>query len=79
LGTAIYQASVNIADTRCWSTLPKEFQVARVATPADRKLTLACGAGLPTELTLIDGKVNIVYAKSISSTAPLLTAQFKLK
>ena len=29
IGTAIYQAAVNIADERTWTTLPKEFQVCR--------------------------------------------------
>jgi hypothetical protein len=40
IGTAVYEAAVNIADERTWTTLPKEFQVARVPTPADRKIDL---------------------------------------
>jgi hypothetical protein len=33
VATLAYQASVNIADTRTWTTLPREFQVARFSTP----------------------------------------------
>jgi hypothetical protein len=79
VGTAVTQAAMNIADTRCWSTLPKEFQVARIPTPADRKLTLSVAGGAPTEVNLLDGTVNVVYAKSITTTSPLLVSQFKLK
>jgi hypothetical protein len=38
IGTAIYQAAVNIADERTWTTLPKEFQVCHFPTPPDRKI-----------------------------------------
>lgn len=79
IGTAIAQASVNIADTRCWTTLPKEFQVARIPTPADRKLSLSTGVHLPTEVNLLDAAVNVVYVRSVTATAPLLVHQFKLK
>jgi len=34
---------MNIADTRTWRSLPKKFQYVRLATPADRKLTLGAG------------------------------------
>ena len=79
IGTAVAQAAVNIADTRSWTTLPKEFQVACIPTPADRKLTLSASGGVPVEVNLLDGTVNMVYAKSILATSPLLVNQFKLK
>ena len=79
IGTAVTQAAVNIADTRCWSTLPKEFQVACVPTPADRKLTLSVPGGAPVDVNLLDGAINVVYAKSIAIGSPLLVNQFKLK
>ena len=41
LGTLGAEAAMNIADTRTWTTLPKEFQVARISTPTDRKLVLS--------------------------------------
>ena len=79
IATAVTQAAMNIADTRTWTTLPKEFQVACVPTPADRTLTLSTGGAAPVEVKLLDGKVNVVYAKSITATSPLLVNQFILK
>ena len=74
----VLNASTNIADTRTWLTLPKEFQYARIATPADRRLTLSGGMHAKT-ITLDPGTVNVVYVKSVSTTAPLLVSQFALK
>lgn len=71
-------ASTNIADTRTWITIPKEFQYARLVTPADRQLTLGAGAATRT-ITLDPGSVNVVYVKSTSTTSPLLVSQFLLK
>ena len=80
LGTAIAQAAVNIADTRTWTTLPKEFQVCRVATPADRKIQLAgIGDQLKAEVVVEDGTINLVYVKAINTHAPLIVSQTKLK
>jgi hypothetical protein len=80
IGTAIAQASVNIADTRTWSTLPREIQMARVATPPDRTLTLSTPTGGQTAVTVGEGTINLVYVKSISAGGPMmLVNQFKLK
>jgi len=79
IGTAIYQAAVNIADTRTWSTLPKEFQVTRFSTPESRTLTLTGTAGQQAEVSLVDGVVNVVYVRSVNTTSPLLVSQFILK
>jgi uncharacterized protein len=38
IGTAIYQAAVNIADERTWTTLPKQFQACHFPTPSDRRI-----------------------------------------
>jgi hypothetical protein len=78
LATAATQAAINIADTRSWTTLPKEFHLARLPTPADRKLTLSTGMGLPVVVNLMDGPVNVVYVKSITATSPLWVSQFQL-
>ena len=79
IATAAYQASVNVADTRTWTTLPKEFQVCRIPTPADHKLDLATSDGLEkASVTLNDGPINVVYVKSISPGVPLLVSQIKL-
>jgi hypothetical protein len=79
VATAGYQAAVNIADERTWTTLPKEFQVARVPTPANRKIDLTTPNGMKTSVTVGDGTVNVVYVKSINTGTPLLVSQFKLK
>jgi len=78
LAMTAVNASTNIADTRTWRTLPKEFQYARLSTPADRRLTLAAGPETKT-ITVDPGSVNVVYVKSVSATAPLLVSQFVLK
>jgi hypothetical protein len=80
IGTAIYQAAVNIADERTWTTLPKEFQVCRFSTPPDRKIVLEVPGGIQKiPVTIGDGTINIIYVKSISPGTPLLVTQMKLK
>jgi hypothetical protein len=79
IGTAVYEAAVNIADERTWTTLPKEFQVARIPTPADRTLVLSTPNGMRANVTVGDGLLNVVYVKSINTGTPLLVSQFKLK
>lgn len=80
ISTAIYQAAVNIADERTWTTLPKEFQVCHFATPPDRKIELKTPDGRQIKpVTIEAGTINLVYVKSIDTTAPLLVSQMKLK
>lgn len=78
VATAAIQASVNIADTRTWRSLPKEFAYARIPTPADRQLTLAT-PGLAQTVALEPAAVQVVYVKSTGSASPLLVGQFILK
>lgn len=79
LATAAYQMAVNIADTRTWTTLPKEFQFCRIQTPADRKIELSTADGLHrTTVTVGDGLINLVYVKSITPLTPLVVSQCKL-
>ena len=77
--TAGAQAAVNIADLRTWTTLPKEFQVCRIATPEDRKIEVSTPSGQKTTVTIADGTYSIVYVKNITSAGPLLVSQMKLK
>ncbi len=80
LGTAVYQLAVNIADLRTWTTLPKEFQVCRMPTPADRKVELhAVGSAQHAVVTLDEGLVNLIYVRSISAGGPMFVSQMKLK
>jgi len=54
--------------------------VARIATPANRKLLLSVDAAVPpVEVALVPGTVNVVYVKSIHTNARLLITQFKLQ
>lgn len=75
------QMAVDIADTRTWNTLPKEFQFCRIPTPADRKLELSGPNGeLKTAVTIEDGMVNLIYVKSITATNNVLSVtQLKLR
>ncbi|MFT4587690.1 MAG: hypothetical protein ACI9VS_001614 [Candidatus Binatia bacterium] len=79
IATAAAQAAVNIADTRSWNTLPKEFQVARFETPEDRTVTIGVGSGGSVELQIIDGGVNIVHVQAVNATSPLIVNQYILK
>jgi hypothetical protein len=78
LATAVTQMAINIADTRTWRSLPKEFHYARLPTPADRQLTLSVGAAAQA-LTLEPVAVQVVYVKSTGAYSPLLISQFILK
>jgi hypothetical protein len=76
----IAQLAVDIADTRTWNTLPKEFQFSRIPTPPDRKIELSGPNGeFRTPVTIGDGTVNLIYVKSTSATNALLVTQIKLK
>lgn len=76
----IWQAAAAQADLRTWTTLPKEFQFCRLATPADRKIELtAPGYPYPTSVTIDDGTVNVLWVKSVNPNSPLVVLQFKLK
>ena len=82
IAMALAQLAVDIADTRTWNTLPKEFQFCRIPTPADRKIEFSGANGeSKVKVTVGEGTVNLIYVKSISATngAPLLVTQIKLK
>jgi len=73
LAAGIYQAATTRADTRMWTALPKEIQVARIRPPADRKLIIK-GPGLQAPLTveLPDEQFSVVYVKaSAPGTQPV--------
>lgn len=72
-------SATNIADTRTWSSLPKEFQYARLPTPASREITLTAAGGVSQKVALEPGSVNVVYVKSSSPTSPLVVSTFILK
>ena len=47
--------AVNIADTRTWTTLPKEFQVCCFPTPPDGKIELLTPTGTRVVVALASG------------------------
>lgn len=59
----IYQAMMNDADLRTWTTLPKQIRLARLETPASGKITVG---GKTVDLS--PKGVNIVYVKSMSAS-----------
>ncbi len=89
IATSAYQASVNIADTRTWTTLPKEFQICCFPTPPDGKIEVMTPTGARVMVTLIPANqaksdvsangLNVVYVKSIAVGTPLLISQFILQ
>lgn len=93
IATAAYQMSVNIADTRTWTTLPKEFQICCFPTPPDHKVEISTPTGTRTVIPLSQpvpasnpslsmnagNCLNVVYVKSISVGTPLRITEFILK
>lgn len=76
---AITQVAMNQADLRTWTTLPKEFQLCRFSTPANREIELTapdCGQKIPVLIN--EGVVNVIWVKSVNRNSPLLVKQFTL-
>jgi len=71
VATAGYQMAVNIADTRTWTTLPKEFQICRFPTPADGKIELVTPNGIRMPVTLGQGDGPKVELTSPNAEASL--------
>jgi hypothetical protein len=64
----LYQATTTRADTRSWTSLPKEVQVARLRRPADGKLQLrAPGLATPLQIDLPDNQFTLIHVRA---TAP---------
>jgi hypothetical protein len=72
IGTTIYQIAVNIADTRSWTTLPKQVQVSSIPTPIDGKIKISSVVGhIEKEIQLKGGTLQIVWVRSISPGVPI--------
>jgi len=79
ISTAVYQAATNVADTRSWQTLPKEFQVCRLDMPASREITLSSPhRHWQQAVQLIPGNTVVVYVKAIQSANTISVNQFTL-
>jgi len=60
---AVYSFATTAADVRIWTTLPKDFQVARIPMPPDRLITIEPPGGQPLQLEIPACKNALVYVK----------------
>jgi len=60
---AVYSFATTAADVRIWTTLPKDFQVARFAIPEDRTIQIHPSGGMPFDVNIPDCKNAFVYVK----------------
>ena len=79
LATAATQAAVNIADTRTWTTLPKEYQFCSLATPAEGKLKVSAANGQQAEVAVDPGSTNLILVRSVSPYSPLVITTIRLQ
>ena len=77
--TSLAQAAVNIADTRTWTTLPKEFQFCRIPTPDDGKIVLSAPSGQKADIQVEPNAPHLVCVGSINAASPLIINRVKLK
>ncbi|MGB0786209.1 MAG: COG3014 family protein [Alphaproteobacteria bacterium] len=73
IANASIQAASNRADLRTWTTLPKQFQYARIPTPSDGNLNLTIGTWSQS-VKVKDNKTQILIVRSINpEIAPKIT------
>ncbi|MBU2965974.1 hypothetical protein Q4508_05775 [Amphritea sp. 2_MG-2023] len=76
LVAALYQAATTHADTRSWSSLPKEVQLARIRKPKNNTLNISApGFPTPLKIDLPDSRFTVIYVKA---TTPGSTPIYKL-
>ncbi len=70
LVAAVYQVATTQADTRIWSSLPKEFQLARFSRPDDGKIKLVSSDGrLISEIEIPQSDYTLIYVKIATPNA----------
>ncbi|MBN2271007.1 MAG: hypothetical protein JXN61_10355 [Sedimentisphaerales bacterium] len=60
---AVYSFATTAADVRIWTTLPKDFQIARFGIPEDRLVRIHPSGGAPFDVKIPDCKNAIVYVR----------------
>jgi len=60
---AAYSFATTAADVRIWTTLPKDFQVARLNIPDDRIMTIEPPGGTPVQIQIPPCKNAMVYVR----------------
>jgi len=71
---AIYSYASTAADCRIWSSLPKNFQVARLEMPQSRKILITPASNAYQsgfEVDLADADNAIVYVRMIPAAEPV--------
>jgi len=69
IATAAYSFVTNAADIRMWTSLPKEFQVARFPKPADGKLRILAPVAAPLIIDIPACNNALVYVRIIAAGA----------
>ncbi len=69
-----YQVGANIADTRSWTTLPKQILMARIPTPGDGIVRIRSESqGLDQEIVLEPDAMHVVVARIVSSRTGIVS------
>lgn len=71
IAAGLYLLSQNRADTRSWASIPKEFQYARVASPASGRVLVGEAGGPRAEVDVDPGGVTMVFVRSLRPGIPL--------
>jgi hypothetical protein len=71
IAAGLYLLSQNRADTRSWSTIPKQYQYARVRTPGSGEIRLSTLGGRETLIRAEPGAVTLVFVRSARPGVPL--------
>jgi hypothetical protein len=66
---AAYSFATTAADVRIWTTLPKDFQIARFPKPKNEKLKVTPPGVIPFEIDIPDCNNAIVYVRITASQA----------
>ncbi|MHC4757511.1 MAG: COG3014 family protein, partial [Planctomycetota bacterium] len=63
IGVAVYSLVTTSADVRIWTTLPKNFHVARFEIPPQRTITVSPPGGQPFDINIGDCKNALIFVK----------------
>jgi hypothetical protein len=66
---AVYNLATTAADVRIWTTLPKDFQVARFQKPKTGKLTISPPGASSFDIGIPDCNNMVVYVRITSMEA----------
>lgn len=64
LGVTLYQVTTTSADIRMWTALPKEFQLAKIKTPADGRVTIGAEGAKSVTIQVPKHQNSLIYIKS---------------